>query len=286
MSLLIDGRKAREALLQGLKERVATCVYTPTLAIIQVGNRSDSASYIRAKKNLAEKIGVAIEHIQVSEEVTQDELIVRIQACNKDESIQGIIVQLPLPQHLDRAMVMNTIDPKKDADALSKERVQEWSRTGNEKALFPATARGVIELLRYYGCTIADKKVVVVGRSELVGKPIAVMCVNEGALVTVCHSKTLDMKAETSQADILIVAIGKPCFIGPRYVKKGAVVIDVGINTFTGQKLEEEIQTRALIGDVDFDEVQDIASAITPVPGGVGPMTVLALFENLLDICK
>ncbi|MEI8249134.1 MAG: bifunctional 5,10-methylenetetrahydrofolate dehydrogenase/5,10-methenyltetrahydrofolate cyclohydrolase [Candidatus Taylorbacteria bacterium] len=286
MPLLIDGRKAREVLLQGLKERVATFVYTPTLAIIQVGNRPDSDSYIRAKKNCAEKIGVAIEHIQVSEEITQDELIARIQTCNKDESIQGIIVQLPLPPHLDRTVVVNTIDSAKDADALTHTRVTEWSQHNNTKALFPATARGVIELLEYYGYTLVDKKVVVVGRSDLVGKPIAVMCTNEGAHVTVCHSKTLDLKAETSQADILIVAIGKPCFIGSSYVKKGAVVIDVGINTFTGEKLEEEIQNRALVGDVDFDEVQDVTTAITPVPGGVGPMTVFALFENLLDICK
>ena len=286
---IIDGRAVREALVPALRARVAALISAPTIAIIQVGNRPDSNSYIRGKKLFAQKVGIKETHIQVSEDISQKELIELVRRYNADPSVQGIIVQLPLPLHLDRDTVINAIDPLKDVDALTAVNVQKWL-DGSGDALLPATARAVRELLQYYQINIMGKHVVVIGRSDLVGRPIAAMCLNEGATVTVCHSKTPDLIAETKEADILIVAIGKPQYIRAEHIKKGAVVIDVGINTIHGQKLDDEPESaqspkEKLVGDVDFQSVQHLVSAITPVPGGVGPMTVFSLFENLVDLC-
>ena len=284
-AIIIDGIQARDARFTLLKERLGTLLHTPTLTIIQVGQRPDSTSYIRGKKKFGDKIGIIISHIQVDEQVTQKELIELIEKCNTDPKINGIILQLPLPLHLDRDAGINAIDPHKDVDALTATNVERWFE-GLEDAILPATARGVLELLTHYKIPLFDRRVVIVGRSELVGKPLAAMCMNEGANVTVCHSKTVDLVAETTQADILITAIGKAHFIQAKHVKKGAIVIDVGINTVKGEKLEDEMEGTKLVGDVDFDSVKEIASAISPVPGGVGPMTVLSIFENLVDLCK
>ena len=271
--LILDGNKAREALLPALKEKVASLIFTPTLAIIQVGDRADSGSYIRGKKLFAQKIGIKEKHVQLPEIISQKELIEQVLRYNADPSIQGIIVQLPLPLHIDREAVLNAVDPLKDVDALSAVNVKKWLDDVGD-SLLPATARGVRELLKFYNIQVEGKHAVVVGRSELVGKPIAAMCVNEGATVTVCHSKTLDLIAETMLADILIVAIGKPHFITSAHVKKGAVVIDVGMNRDDEGKL---------CGDVDFDKVKEVAGYITPVPGGVGPMTITMLLVNTIE---
>jgi len=284
MSTIIDGRQTREELTPILKKKVEALGFTPTFAIIQVGNRPDSMAFIQGKKKFAANLGVNTKHIQVPESVSQTELISKIVECNNDKSVQGIIVQLPISEHLNRTEVINAIDPKKDADGLTAVNVKLLAENSSQ-GMIPATARGVRELLAKYNIGLKGKNVVVVGRSDLVGKPISIMALNEGATVTVCHSQTVDLKADTTKADVLIVAIGKPCFIGADYIKKGAVVVDIGINTLVGEKLEDEIQNRVLVGDVDFDAVFDKVSAITPVPGGVGPMTVLALFENLVDLC-
>ena len=282
---ILDGRAAREALIPGLIERIKSLSFVPTLAIIQVGDRPDSTSFIGAKKSFAKKIGVTVKHIQVPESVSQQKLIGIVRECNADKDIHGIIVQLPLPVSLDRRAVIEAIDPRKDADALTSYRVERWSK-GGEDALLPATARGIREILAHYRIALSGKRVCVVGRSDLVGTPIAAMCRDAGAAVTVCHSKTLDLPAETKKADILIVAAGKPGLIGKEHVHQGQIVIDVGINTVHGEKLEDEVEGKKLVGDADFEAVKGIVSAITPVPGGVGPMTVLALFENLVDLCK
>jgi methylenetetrahydrofolate dehydrogenase (NADP+) / methenyltetrahydrofolate cyclohydrolase len=240
--------------------------YTPTLAIIQVGDRGDSTAFIGAKKAFAKKIGVVEKHIQLPVSISQPDLISQIQKCNADPSIHAIIVQLPLPEHIDRAHVIQAIDPRKDADGLTR-----------EATVMPATARGIRELLAYYHVPISGKKVTVVGRSFLVGTPIARMCEGEGAYVTTCHRGTIDLVKETRAADVLIVAAGTAGLIRTEHVWEGQVVIDVGIN--------KDIDHR-LVGDVDFASVQDHVAAITPVPGGVGPMTVCALFENVLDLCE
>ena len=261
---IIDGRKAREHYTALLQKRIKELAFTPCLAIIQVGNRADSDSFIKAKKSFAKKIGVKEIHINCDEKVTQDELLEIIKKYNEDKTVQGIIVQLPLPSHLDSEIIINSIDSKKDVDGLTR-----------DTSFIPATARGISELLDFYEIDLSGKKVCVVGRSKLVGTPIANMCRKRGSIVTVCHSQTEDMERETRKAGILIVAIGKANFINEKYVSNGQIVIDVGITRGDDR----------LIGDVDFEKVKDIVSMITPVPGGVGQMTVLALFENLVDAC-
>lgn len=267
--LFIDGRKTREELLPGLVQRIKGLPKPPMLAIIQVGDRPDSTSFIKAKKAFAKKIGVYEKHIQLQADIQETELLRIVAKCNADKNIQGIIVQLPLPEHIGRDRVINAIDPKKDADGLTDTNIE----SGH---VIPATARGIRELLNHYSIQLLGKKVTVIGRSMLVGTPIAQMCKREGAIVTVCHSKTADLAKETKAADIIICAVGKQGLITAKHVKAGQVVIDVGIN-----RNEEE----RLVGDVDFEAVKDIVSAISPVPGGVGPMTVLGLFENLVDLC-
>lgn len=283
-TLILDGRATRDALIPGLMKRVKALSYVPTLAIIQVGDRPDSTAFIRAKKAFAKKIGIGEKHIQTTETVSQSELIDIIKECNADKGIHGIIVQLPLPIHLDRDAVIDAIEPKKDVDALTAWSVKRWLE-GREDAIMPATARGIRTFLKMYKIDLFGKKVTVIGRSMLVGKPLITMCLNENATVTVCHSKTPDLAKETKWADVLIVAAGKQGLIQAKHVKRGQVIIDVGINSVTGEKLDDEIEGVRLVGDVDFEKVSKKVAAITPVPGGVGPMTVFSLFENLVDLC-
>ena len=263
---LLDGKKAREAYTNKLIERVKALAFIPQLVIIQVGDRADSDAFIRAKKSFAQKIGAKEQHIQLPLTVTEAELLGYVEKYNKDEAVQGIIVQLPLPPHLNPDSIINSIDPKKDTDGLT-----------HSSPFMPATARGIRDLLAFYSISLSGKKVTIVGQSKLVGKPISAMCESEGAQVTSCDSKTLHLSEKTKAAEILIVAIGKPKFITIDYISKGQIVIDVGITRLP--------DSNSLIGDVDFEGVKEDVAMITPVPGGVGQMTVLALFENLIDAC-
>ena len=285
-TLILDGRIAREARMPELVARVKDLVRPPQLAIIQVGDRADTAAYIRAKTAFAGKIGAKVRHVHLAESVTERDVLEKIAALNADPDIHGIIVQMPLPLTIDRDAIIEAVDPRKDVDGLTSFNVRRWL-VGRDDAILPATARGVKELLAHYRIELFGKRVVVVGRSLLVGKPIAAYALNENATVTVVHSRTSDLAEETSRADVLIVAAGRPGLIGADHVQEGAVVIDVGINTVKGDKLEDEVETagRKLVGDVDFEAMKGLVSAITPVPGGVGPMTVLGLYENLLDLC-
>lgn len=266
--ILIDGRKAREHFLPILKDRIesSSIFYpnagTPCLAIIQVGSRADSDSFIKAKKSFAEKLGVKEIHIKLKEDVKQDEVIKNIKKFNKDKSIHGIIVQLPLPAHLDSDKIISTIISSKDVDGLTK-----------GSPYLAATARGISQLFSYYKINLSGKDVTIVGRSKLVGTPIAEMCKKAGAKITICHKETRDVPSITLKSDIVIIATGQPKFFTKNYFKEGQIVIDVGIS-----RVDDE-----LVGDVDFEKVKNIAKMITPVPGGVGAMTVLALFENVVD---
>jgi len=304
-TFILDGRIARAELAKKLAQKVAAFKavqgFPPTLAIIQVGDRVDTASYIKAKKSFAEEIGIEVRHINLKEvasqgvNVLQEKIISEIKRLNDDKKIGGIILQLPMPETLkeNKRIIIDAVNPAKDADSLTSSSVNRWN--ANESgAIWPATARGVRELLDFYKISLKDKKACVIGRSELVGTPIAAMCRGEGAIVTVCHSKTIDLVKETLASDVIISAVGKPGLITTAYVKPGQVVVDVGINEVSADrlaqagKLNEQIPRRKLVGDVDFNAVLPIlgdSGAITPVPGGVGPMTVLALFENLLDLC-
>jgi len=276
MAKILDGNATREALLPPLATKIKTLYRVPTLAIIQVGGRPDSEAFIRAKKSFAARIGVKERHLQLSEKISQADLVRVIEEQNSDESIQGIIVQLPLPLHIDRDVIIDSINPSKDADGLTSYNVKRWLE-GREDAVMPATARGIRELLKHASVDLYSKKVTVIGRSMLVGKPIAAMCLSENATVTICHSKTANLSEETRKADILIVAAGSPGLIGPACVREGQVIIDVGISRGANG---------SLVGDVDFESVKNIVAAISPVPGGVGPMTVFSLFENLVHLSR
>ncbi len=296
---LLNGRVARDALKKGLIEKIAELKsrgIAPTLVIIQVGDKPDTASYIKAKKSFGAAIGVEVSHVHLKESTSEREVVDEIWKLDKDQSIRGIILQLPLPEGLKAHTkeIIDSINIAKDADAITSRRTAEWQASGTTgtgpsgKILWPATARGVGELMDFYDIKISGKKICVIGRSALVGTPVAALCRAKGGIVTVCHSKTEDLKKETLSADIIISAVGKIGLITARHVRKGQVVIDIGINEAVGKKLDEELPSRKLVGDVDFEAVAPIlgdSGAITPVPGGVGPMTVLALFENLIDLC-
>lgn len=275
--ILLDGKRARDVRTRALSESFSTLGFVPRLAIVQVGDNPDSTVYIEQKKKFATKIGVAVHHLKFPEDVPFDTLSKETQRLNADSLVQGIIVQLPLPKSLDKEKVIALIQPEKDVDGLTDEN-QTLLSEGRPRFV-PATARGVLSLLDFYQIPLSGKKVAVLGRSRLVGLPTALAITARGGLVSVCHSQTTDTRAVTRDADIVVVAIGKPRLIDASYIKEGAVVVDVGINSV-------EIPERHVVGDVNTASVAPLVSAISPVPGGVGPMTVLSLFENLLDATK
>jgi len=282
MPLILDGKKAAEALAAALQEKVKLWPAALTLSVIQVGARADSNAYIKAKTAFAEKIGVKVELVKFPEDISEEIVTSAVLERNNRTDIQGIIVQLPLPAHWDADVILENIIPEKDVDALTAKNVK--NLLAGRAGLMPATAAGILKLLEFYGLPLSGKRALVVGRSLMVGKAIALAFLNQDATVTICHKKTENLAALAKEADILVVAAGRPALIGKDCVKAGQVVIDVGINEVPGGKLDEEIFGRKLVGDVKFDEVSPIVAAISPVPGGVGPMTVAALFSNLLDL--
>jgi methylenetetrahydrofolate dehydrogenase (NADP+) / methenyltetrahydrofolate cyclohydrolase len=269
MPKILDGKIVRDEIMSDLKKQIGEFKTVPNLAIIKIGDNPDSAVYVKNKIDFAKKIGVNAYIVSFPEndpvKITQEMLLFGIEKLNKDEAVNGIIIQSPLPAQLDWFEAVEKVAPEKDVDGMNSDFV-------------PATARGVLTLLTYYKIPVKGKKVVVMGRSKLVGKPIADLMMNNGATVTVVHSQTVDPDKITREADILIVAIGKPEHVGAEYVKEGQVVIDVGISTVINSD-----GTKKILGDTDFDSVSPIVSAISPVPGGVGPMTVASLFQNLVE---
>lgn len=275
MAKLIDGKLISTQIKDELKLKVANENLKATLAVIQVGNDPASSVYVGNKKKACEYIGIGSKAYELPEETTEEELLEIIDELNKDDSINGILVQLPVPKHINEKKIIDSISPKKDVDGFHPETVGNLC-IGNDGFL-SCTPAGVIELLKRSNIEIEGKECVVIGRSNIVGKPMSLLMLQENATVTVCHSRTKNLKEIAKEADILIVAIGKPEFITADYVKEGAVVIDVGIHRNEGNKL---------CGDVKFDEVEKIASKITPVPGGVGPMTIAMLMSNCVEAMK
>ena len=280
--LILNGRLLRDQGIARLAKKINESGKKPTLAILQVGDLVESNSYIEQKRKFAEKIGAGFVRKQFPNDVTDESLIKEISELNTNPQINGIILQLPVPQHLDKQKIIDTIALAKDTDGLTSDN-KKLFESGDRRAVVPATARGTLSLLTGYGISLRDKKVTVIGRSALVGAPITTLVAREGATVTVCHRGTEDIPGKCRQADVLVVAAGQPKFVTRDFVSYGQVVVDVGINSVAGKKLEEEIPKRELVGDVDFDGVKDVVTAISPVPGGVGPMTVLSLFENLVS---
>lgn len=242
-----------------------------TLAVVQVGSDPASGVYVRNKKRACEECGIHSLSYELPEETGEEELLALIEKLNADDKVNGILVQLPLPEQIDEKKVIQAIDPKKDVDGFHP--MNAGALCTGEKGFVSCTPAGIIQLLKRSGIAIAGKECVVIGRSNIVGKPAALLLLAENGTVTVCHSKTADLKEVTRRADILVVAVGKPRFITAEYVKEGAVVIDVGIHRNENGKL---------CGDVDFDSVAPKCSAVTPVPGGVGPMTIAMLMSNCI----
>lgn len=271
MVKILDGKIVRDEIVNVLSREIKRIKIKPHLVIIQVGSRADSDSYIKQKKIFGERIGAKVTHLKFKENIIEKKLLSVILKCNTDKKVSGIIVQLPLPKHLNSFVVIEAISPNKDVDGLTSLNLKKLI-TNDESGFLPATPKGIISLLEYYKISLRGKKIVVVGRSPWLGKPLALLLMNNGATVTVCHSGTKNLATETKNTEILIVATGKPKLIGKKHVSKGQVVIDVGINK-VGDKL---------VGDVDFEAVKNIVKAITPVPGGVGPLTVASLFQNLV----
>ncbi|MDD5901497.1 MAG: bifunctional methylenetetrahydrofolate dehydrogenase/methenyltetrahydrofolate cyclohydrolase FolD [Lachnospiraceae bacterium] len=275
MAVRIDGKMISTQIKEELKGKVAQLKAQGTevtLAVIQVGNDPASSVYVGNKKKACEYIGIRSLAYELPEETTQKELLDLISELNVREDVNGILVQLPLPKHLNEEEVLLAISPLKDVDGFHPENVGNLSI--GRKGFVSCTPAGVIELLKRTGVEMEGKECVVLGRSNIVGKPMAMLMLRENATVTVCHSRTKNLKEITKRADILIVAIGKPRFVTADYVKEGATVIDVGIHRNEENKL---------CGDVDYAAVEPVAGAITPVPGGVGPMTIAMLMKNCVE---
>lgn len=275
MAKLIDGKLISTQIKDELKEKVEKENLKACLCVIQVGNDPASSVYVGNKKKGCAYIGIDSKSYELPEETTEEELLKLIDDLNNDDSINGILVQLPLPKTIDEKKVINSISPLKDVDGFHPESV------GNlcigQNGFVSCTPAGIIELLKRSDVSIEGKECVIIGRSNIVGKPMALLMLRENATVTICHSKTKDLKEICKRADILIAAVGKPKLINSEYVKEGAVVIDVGIHRMENNKL---------CGDVDFDDVYPHVSAITPVPGGVGPMTIAMLMTNCVKAAE
>ncbi|HHX11641.1 MAG TPA: bifunctional methylenetetrahydrofolate dehydrogenase/methenyltetrahydrofolate cyclohydrolase FolD [Clostridiales bacterium] len=275
MALIIDGKKISAEIKDELKVKVDLLKnqnITVSLAVIQVGNNSASTVYVGNKKKACAYVGINSVSYELPEETSEEELLSLVKKLNQDEEINGILVQLPLPKHINEDKVIKTISPLKDVDGFHPESVGALSI--GQRGFVSCTPAGIIELLKRSDITIEGKECVIIGRSNIVGKPMAMLMLRENATVTICHSRTKNIMEVAKRADILIVAIGKAKFVNKDYVKEGAVVIDVGMNRDDNNKL---------CGDVDYEEVLGMVSAITPVPGGVGPMTIAMLMKNCVD---
>ena len=273
---ILDGKQTALKISQKIKEEVQEFSRKPRLDILLVGSDFGSQKYVEMKSKKAQELGIECNVHSFDENVSEEELIRLIEKLNIDSQVDGIMVQLPLPKHIQESNILEKISPSKDVDGLTSINLGKLFKN-DPSAIAPATAKGILELLREYDIQIDGKDAVVIGRSDIVGLPTAALLQNENATVTICHSHTQNLKEVCKMADILVVAIGKPEYIDREYVKEGAVVIDVGTN-----KNEEG----KLVGDVNFEGVKDIVSYITPVPGGVGPMTIVCLLSNLIEAYK
>ena len=281
----IDGT----GIAKSIRERICTDIkkvqernprYQPSLKIVQVGDRSDSSTYVRMKLKAAEEANITCEIVQLSESISEPELLQKITKFNNDPSVHGILVQLPVPKHISEHAVTSAVAEEKDVDGFGAKNIGELSKRGGRPLFIPCTPQGVMVLLRESGVELRGRKAVVLGRSDIVGSPVSSLLRNADATVTVCHSRTENLPEIIKQADIVVAAIGKPHFIKGEWLKLGAVVIDVGTNYIPD---ETKKSGQRLVGDVDFDSAAEVASKITPVPGGVGPMTVAMLLQNVVD---
>lgn len=273
MAIILDGKKLRDKIFEDLKAKLDKMSKKPTLAVILVGENPASQIYVRNKKKTAEKLGINSISIEYPSEITENELLEKIDELNDDENVTAILVQLPLPAHIDKNKVIDKILPQKDVDGLTPYNLGKLF-SGEEPYVYPCTPKGILLLLDEYGIELEGKHVVVVGRSNLVGKPVAQLLLKRNATVTMCHSHTKNLANITKTADIVVSAVGKNV-IGEKMLKSNCVVVDVGIFKDENGKIS---------GDVDFENVSKIAAYISPVPGGVGPMTIASLMLNTVEL--
>ena len=276
MAKLIEGKVVAQKILENLSDEILFLDKKPSLAVIIVGDDPASKIYVNLKKKKAQELGITSQVIEMNASVTEQELLDKIDELNNNKEVNAILVQLPLPAHINTQKVIEKISPIKDVDCFHPYNMGKIA-AGLKPYVYPCTPKGIIRLLEYYDIDIASKNAVVVGRSNIVGRPVGQMLLNSNATVTFCHSKTKDLAKITKTADILICAAGRLNLITRDMVKEGAVVIDVGMNRKEDGKLA---------GDVDFFNVETVASYITPVPGGVGPMTICSLMQNTFDLYK
>ena len=275
---VISGKEVAKDIREELKVEVAELKekgVIPGLSVILVGDDPASHSYVKGKAKGCEEVGIKSEVILKEATITQEELLAEIERLNEDATVHGILVQLPLPKHIDEDAVINAINPLKDVDGFHPITVGRMMI--GQDAYLPCTPHGIIELIKRTGTDLTGKHAVVIGRSNIVGKPVSILLLKENATVTITHSKTKNLKEVTKQADIIIAAMGRAQVITKDYVSEGAIVIDVGVN---------RIESGKLVGDVDFEQVSEVASFITPVPGGVGPMTITMLLKNTVEAAK
>ena len=268
--ILLDGKRIKEERFDELKKEISLLKRKPGIAVIQVGNDSASNVYVKSKEKFGKELGCIFNHIKFDENTSEEDILKKIDELNIDSNIDGILVQMPIPKHLNSSVIQNRIIHNKDIDGLTD--INAGLLFHNKDSFIPCTPKGIMEMLKYYNIDISGKHVVIVGRSELVGRPLMSLMLNNNATVSICHSFTHDLKSITRMADILVVAVGKKNIIDSSMIKEDCIVIDVGINRDNGK----------LYGDVDFESVKDKCSYITPVPGGVGQTTVLSLYQNLL----
>lgn len=275
--MIIKGKDLSTSIKEALKVRVEVLKNqygrTPNLVVVLVGEDPGSVSYVTGKAKAATEVGIANNTIRLADTITEADLLALVDQLNNDDSVDGILVQLPLPKHIDENKIIAAISPEKDVDAFHPMNVAKlWLK---QPCVLPCTPKGIIKLLHFAGVDIAGKEAVVVGRSNIVGQPVAKLLLDANATVTVAHSKTKNLAEVTRRADILVAAVGRERFITADMIKPGAVVIDVGVN--------RDSRNGKLCGDVDFEAAQSVAAAITPVPGGVGPMTIACLMENTVE---
>ena len=284
MTTLINGKEIAQNLRNNLKKEIENLKSkigkVPGLAVVQVGNVPASSIYVKAKTKSAKEVGIEVIDRHLSEQTSQEELLKIIQSLNNQDNVNGILVQLPLPKHINEQIILDSIHPNKDADGFHPLNVGKLSiaSNNNENLLIPCTPYGCLIMLKGLGVELSGKNAVVIGRSNIIGKPMAQLLLKESCTVTIAHSKTKDIQNICQKADIIVAAVGVPQMVKGDWIKKNAIVIDVGIN-----RIEVEIEGKIknkLVGDVNFDEAKVHASAITPVPGGVGPMTIACLLRN------
>jgi len=284
---IIDGKGISDKITEEIALEVSKLKteynIVPGLAVVLVGTRKDSQTYVRKKKESAEKVGMNFVLKEVPETISQEELLKIVKELNNDPKIHGLIVQLPLPSHIDEVTILDAVDYAKDIDGFHPLNMGALAMKGREPKFVSCTPKGCIELLDRSGVNLDGKNVVVIGRSNIVGVPAALLCLKKNATVTICHSRTTDLPGEVRKADVIIAAVGKALMVKKDWVKPGAVVIDVGMNALDDPTRKLGYR---LVGDVDYNEVKEVASLITPVPGGVGPMTVAMLLQNTLTAAK